>query len=165
MAEKGFTKLSRAGPKCEGLNSVLEPALELGRCSSTGTIRPEEARVGYWTSYTDRRRMIIPLLSLTCTKFAHITVQACQGLQNYSAVVAIISGLHSAPVYRLDRTWSQVSKRACDILDPLRQLTSSEQNFRAYRELLRNATPPCIPFLGTLNKKKRKKRTGGGIRG
>ena len=59
-----------------------------------------------------------------------------------------MSGLDSAPIYRLDRTWSQVSERSCNLLEPLRQLMSSTSNFGVYRDALRVAVPPCIPFLG-----------------
>ncbi|KAJ6136609.1 Guanine-nucleotide dissociation stimulator CDC25 [Penicillium capsulatum] len=51
---------------------------------------------------------------------------SCNELRNYSAVISIISGLDNAPIYRLDRT--------C--------------NFGVYRNMLRVAVPPCIPFLG-----------------
>lgn len=63
-------------------------------------------------------------------------------------MISIISGLDSAPIYRLDRTWSQVSERSCNFLNPLRQLISSTSSFRVYRDTLRAAVPPCIPFLG-----------------
>ncbi|KAL2821836.1 ras guanine nucleotide exchange factor domain-containing protein [Aspergillus cavernicola] len=72
----------------------------------------------------------------------------CHELQNYSAVVSMLSGLESAPVYRLGRTWAMVTQRSCDILQPLQALISSDQNYQAYRDALRRAMPPCIPFLG-----------------
>ncbi|KAL4907938.1 hypothetical protein BDW74DRAFT_148268, partial [Aspergillus multicolor] len=74
--------------------------------------------------------------------------KACHELQNYSAVVSILSGLQCAPVYRLGRTWAMVTQRDCDTLEPLQDLMSSEQNHQIYRNVLRRAMPPCIPFLG-----------------
>lgn len=70
-------------------------------------------------------------------------------MKNYSTAISIISGLGTAPVYRLGRTWSQVSERTCAVLEPVRQLVASTKNFYEYRETLRLANPPCIPFLGT----------------
>jgi hypothetical protein len=72
----------------------------------------------------------------------------CHQLQNYSAVVSILSGLESAPIYRLARTWAMVTERSCNMLRPLQAMILSAQNFHAYRETLRAAVPPCIPFLG-----------------
>ncbi|KAL2838041.1 ras guanine nucleotide exchange factor domain-containing protein [Aspergillus pseudoustus] len=73
---------------------------------------------------------------------------ACRDLHNYSAVVSILSGLESAPIYRLGRTWAMVTERTCSTLEPLQALTSSDQNYQIYRNTLRQAVPPCIPFLG-----------------
>ncbi|KAJ5935587.1 hypothetical protein N7466_005134 [Penicillium verhagenii] len=72
----------------------------------------------------------------------------CHELQNYSAVVSILSGFQSAPIYRLTRTWAIVTEKCCNILRPLQALTSSTHNYGAYRRALRTAVPPCIPFLG-----------------
>ncbi|KAJ5698426.1 hypothetical protein N7462_000431 [Penicillium macrosclerotiorum] len=73
---------------------------------------------------------------------------ACLNLQNYSAVISILSSFESAPIYRLVRTWAMVTERTCNVLKPMQMTTSSAQNYHAYRETLRVAVPPCIPFLG-----------------
>ncbi|KAJ5708180.1 hypothetical protein N7488_007981 [Penicillium malachiteum] len=73
---------------------------------------------------------------------------SCVELQNYSAVVSILSGFQSAPIYRLTRTWAMVTEKSCNLLRPLQNLTSCTQNYAAYRETLNMAVPPCIPFLG-----------------
>ncbi|KAL4965718.1 Ras-GEF domain-containing protein [Aspergillus stella-maris] len=72
----------------------------------------------------------------------------CHMLQNYSVVVSILSGLESTPIYRLGRTWAMVTERSCKILEPLQALISSDQNYLVYRDTVRRALPPCIPFLG-----------------
>ncbi|CAI7641450.1 unnamed protein product [Penicillium glandicola] len=72
----------------------------------------------------------------------------CHQLHNYSAVVSILAGLESAPIYRLARTWSMVTERTCDTLRPLQAMICSAQNYQAYRDTLRLAVAPCIPFLG-----------------
>ncbi|KAJ5595650.1 hypothetical protein N7450_002108 [Penicillium hetheringtonii] len=72
----------------------------------------------------------------------------CYSLQNYSTVISILSGLESAPIYRLSRTWAMVTERSCNTLSPLQAMISSAQNYQAYREIIRSAVPPCIPFLG-----------------
>ncbi|KAJ5984678.1 hypothetical protein N7481_006777 [Penicillium waksmanii] len=73
---------------------------------------------------------------------------ACRDLQNYSTVISILSGLESAPIYRLSRTWAMVTERSCNTLSPMQAMISSTQNYNAYRETIRAAVPPCIPFLG-----------------
>ncbi|KAJ5632314.1 hypothetical protein N7490_008653 [Penicillium lividum] len=54
----------------------------------------------------------------------------------------------SRPIYRLSRTWATVTEKSCNILKALQALTSSTQNYNAYRAALRTAILPCIPFLG-----------------
>ncbi|KAJ5704731.1 hypothetical protein N7536_000420 [Penicillium majusculum] len=72
----------------------------------------------------------------------------CHQLQNYSAVVSILAGLESAPVYRLARTWAMVTERSCNTLRPLQAMISNAHNYQAYRDTLRVAMAPCVPFLG-----------------
>ncbi|KAJ5502076.1 hypothetical protein N7463_004950 [Penicillium fimorum] len=72
----------------------------------------------------------------------------CHQLHNYSAVISILAGLESAPIYRLARTWAMVTERSCNTLRPLQAMIFSAHNYQAYRDTLRVAVPPCIPFLG-----------------
>lgn len=87
-----------------------------------------------------------PLLAFPCANF-HL-LQTCHQLQNYSAVVSILAGLESAPVYRLARTWAMVTERSCNTLRPLQAMISNAHNYQAYRDTLRVAMAPCVPFLG-----------------
>ncbi|KAJ6123710.1 Guanine-nucleotide dissociation stimulator CDC25 [Penicillium samsonianum] len=72
----------------------------------------------------------------------------CHQLHNYSAVVSILAGLESAPIYRLVRTWAMVTERSCNTLRPLQAMIRSAQNYQAYRDTLRVVVAPCVPFLG-----------------
>lgn len=42
-----------------------------------------------------------------------------------------------------------VTERSCNTLSPLQAMISSTQNYYVYRETIRAAVPPCIPFLGS----------------
>ena len=63
-------------------------------------------------------------------------------------LTAIISGLNSAPVHRLKRTWEMVNARTMQSLNAMNQVMSPTRNFREYREQLHVGNPPCVPFLG-----------------
>jgi len=71
-------------------------------------------------------------------------------MNNFSTLTSIISALGTAPIHRLSRTWAQVNARTMTILEALRRLMNSNRNFHDYRETLRLANPPCIPFFGNL---------------
>jgi son of sevenless len=75
-------------------------------------------------------------------------LQQCRVLNNFSSVIAIVSALGTSHILRLSRTWQAVNPKTHAMLDAMRNLIASEKNFAQYREALRVATPPCIPFLG-----------------
>ncbi|EMR10382.1 hypothetical protein PNEG_01634 [Pneumocystis murina B123] len=72
----------------------------------------------------------------------------CRSLNNFSTVTSIISGINSAPIHRLKRTWELVTKKTINTFDSLNKMMDSTKNFSEYRELLRLINPPCVPFLG-----------------
>ncbi|KAL9124420.1 MAG: hypothetical protein Q9217_006248 [Psora testacea] len=72
----------------------------------------------------------------------------CRSMNNFSTLTSIISALGTAPIHRLQRTWSQVNARTQNVLENMRKLMSSSKNFAEYRETLHLANPPCIPFFG-----------------
>ncbi|BFZ55317.1 cell division cycle-related protein [Savitreella phatthalungensis] len=79
--------------------------------------------------------------------FIHVAIH-CRSLKNFSSLVAIISGLNSAPIYRLRRTWELLNARSYQQLDDMNTLMNSSKNFLNYRDALHQVQPPCLPFLG-----------------
>ena len=43
-----------------------------------------------------------------------------------------------------------VTQRRQQVLDDMKQIASSDNNFKNYRDRLRNINPPCVPFVGEL---------------
>ncbi|OSS44798.1 hypothetical protein B5807_10498 [Epicoccum nigrum] len=72
----------------------------------------------------------------------------CRTLNNFSTLTSIISALGTAPIHRLNRTWSAVNARSMAVLESMRKLMGSTRNFAEYRDTLHRANPPCIPFFG-----------------
>ncbi|CAI6304137.1 unnamed protein product [Periconia digitata] len=72
----------------------------------------------------------------------------CRLLNNFSTLTSIISALGTAPIHRLNRTWSAVNARSMATLENMRKLMGSTKNFADYRDTLHKANPPCIPFFG-----------------
>ena len=72
----------------------------------------------------------------------------CLALNNFSTLTSIISALGTAPIHRLNRTWSKLNKNTAATLEKMRKLMASTKNFAPYRQALHAANPPCIPFFG-----------------
>eukprot|EP00824_Muranothrix_gubernata_P007943 TRINITY_DN20163_c0_g1_i1.p1 TRINITY_DN20163_c0_g1~~TRINITY_DN20163_c0_g1_i1.p1 ORF type:complete len:655 (-),score=139.04 TRINITY_DN20163_c0_g1_i1:528-2492(-) len=67
---------------------------------------------------------------------------------NFNGVMEIVSGLHNAAVYRLRKTWEMLPSKYRQRLDKLNELTNSTTNYKRFRETIRAALPPSIPYLG-----------------
>lgn len=73
---------------------------------------------------------------------------SCIQLQNYNTLMAIRSALDSTGVSRLRRTWDLMSTRHKNNLEIMRSATDTSRNFAKYRQRLKGAIAPCLPFLG-----------------
>ncbi|KAJ8501924.1 hypothetical protein ONZ51_g290 [Trametes cubensis] len=72
----------------------------------------------------------------------------CRGMQNYSTMTAVISGLNTPPIRRLKRTWEQVNAKIMSQLKICESTIDTNKNFNNYRSLLARIQPPCVPFIG-----------------
>ncbi|XP_050309309.1 ral guanine nucleotide dissociation stimulator-like 1 isoform X4 [Anthonomus grandis grandis] len=57
-------------------------------------------------------------------------------IKNFSSLKAIISGLQSNPIYRLQKTWQTIPKEKIELFDELARIFSEDNNQLAQRELL-----------------------------
>ncbi|PRP73185.1 hypothetical protein PROFUN_03499 [Planoprotostelium fungivorum] len=72
-----------------------------------------------------------------------------QNLGNFNGVMQIMSGLQSAAVHRLYKTWDKIAKsRYQEEMEALKSLTSTKDNYNQYRQALKNHPSPSIPFVG-----------------
>jgi son of sevenless-like protein len=72
----------------------------------------------------------------------------CRQFNNFNSVVAIVSGLESSAVHRLKKTWAGLPSHITETFEQLKNLMSTEKNYLTYRNVVKLANPPCIPYLG-----------------
>ncbi|SGY17667.1 BQ5605_C015g07853 [Microbotryum silenes-dioicae] len=74
--------------------------------------------------------------------------QRCFQIKNYNTLFAVLCALNSSTVARLRRTWDALAPKYRVLLDQLRKATDHARNYAEYRATVRQAVPPCLPFVG-----------------
>lgn len=70
-------------------------------------------------------------------------------VNDFSAAIAVVAALNSAPVARLSRTMDAVNaKLQAEFRERAVALIDSSGNYQRYRATLRAAEPPLVPYLG-----------------
>ncbi|XP_057696140.1 ras-specific guanine nucleotide-releasing factor RalGPS2 isoform X2 [Corythoichthys intestinalis] len=70
-------------------------------------------------------------------------------INNLHAVMAVVSGLQSAPIFRLTKTWALLSRKDKATFDRLDFLMSKEDNYKRLRDYISSQSMvSCIPYLG-----------------
>jgi len=69
-------------------------------------------------------------------------------LKNYNSLLGIIAGLNLACITRLKDSWKEVGSKYLNIFEELSELCNPISNYKNYREAMRVAQGPCLPYLG-----------------
>ncbi|GAA5929743.1 hypothetical protein JCM3775_006540 [Rhodotorula graminis] len=69
-------------------------------------------------------------------------------LANYNALFAVFTALNSSTISRLRKTWEGLAPKYRSTFETLRKATDHGRNYAEYRQKVRQAVPPCLPFVG-----------------
>uniref|UniRef100_A0AAY5F2F3 Ral GEF with PH domain and SH3 binding motif 2 n=1 Tax=Electrophorus electricus TaxID=8005 RepID=A0AAY5F2F3_ELEEL len=70
-------------------------------------------------------------------------------MNNLHAVMAVVSALQSAPIFRLNKTWALLSRKDKATFERLEYLMSKEDNYKRLRDYISSQSmTSCIPYLG-----------------
>ncbi|ELK37152.1 Ras-specific guanine nucleotide-releasing factor RalGPS2 [Myotis davidii] len=77
------------------------------------------------------------------------TAKKLYELNNLHALMAVVSGLQSAPIFRLTKTWALLSRKDKTTFEKLEYVMSKEDNYKRLRDYISSLKmTPCIPYLG-----------------
>ncbi|ESO10305.1 hypothetical protein HELRODRAFT_91957, partial [Helobdella robusta] len=69
-------------------------------------------------------------------------------LNNLHSLMAVLSALQSAPIYRLSKTWTLLSRKDRSAFERLSDLFQESNNRQKLRDYMSCVKLPCIPYLG-----------------
>lgn len=72
----------------------------------------------------------------------------CRQMNNFNAVMEILSAMGNACLNRLKQSIPLLPSKELKQLEDLRTLMSPNQNSKAIRDLMGTIAPPCIPYIG-----------------
>lgn len=136
----------------------LEPAELISRNFDKKRGMGQSPRVGMMASYMNQFSSFVgntvlqsdlPLKQRkNVLKFWIKVADKCADLRNYNSLIGIMSVLQGVNIIRLKRTWESLSPRYHAVFNKLKEISTPERNFAAYRQKIRTQHAPCVPFLG-----------------
>lgn len=72
----------------------------------------------------------------------------CLLLNNFNALFAIQAALNTSTISRLKKTWDGLSTKYVNMMETQRSIIEHTRNFAVYRNRLRSAPTPALPFVG-----------------
>jgi hypothetical protein len=103
-------------------------------------------KVGFWvaTEMVNQKHHTLRVAILKkLIKIAHV----CKKINNFNTMMEIAVGLNMGSVSRLSKVWGALDAKTKTRFDEIMLLAQSSQNYKNYREALRAATVPVLPYL------------------
>lgn len=103
--------------------------------------------------HVDRVKAIVQFIEIAQVTFKFFrnfsyNAQALDKLNNFNALLEVLSGISHTAVWRLRATLADIPKKYQTILTNLRRKMDPTQNFRKlHKEVLPTCQPPAIPYL------------------
>ncbi|KAG7487709.1 hypothetical protein MATL_G00026340 [Megalops atlanticus] len=105
-------------------------------------------QVSFWVVREILHAQTLKIRAEVLSLYIRTAKKLCE-MNNLHAVMAVVSGLQSAPIFRLTKTWALLSRKDKAAFEKLEYLMSKEDNYKRLRDYIRSQSmTSCIPYLG-----------------
>ncbi|XP_078685334.1 ras-specific guanine nucleotide-releasing factor RalGPS2-like isoform X2 [Branchiostoma floridae x Branchiostoma belcheri] len=103
--------------------------------------------VSFWVVREILTAQTLKIRGETLSHFIKIAKKLFE-LNNIHSTMSVVSGLRSAPIFRLNKTWALLSRRDKAVFDRLAEVLTEDENRQRLRDYMEDIRLPCIPYLG-----------------
>ncbi|XP_066294161.1 ras-specific guanine nucleotide-releasing factor RalGPS2-like isoform X2 [Branchiostoma lanceolatum] len=103
--------------------------------------------VSFWVVREILTAQTLKIRGETLSHFIKIAKKLFE-LNNIHSTMAVVSGLRSAPIFRLTKTWALLSRRDKAVFERLAEVLTEDENRQRLRDYMEDIKLPCIPYLG-----------------
>uniref|UniRef100_A0A667YGI6 Ral GEF with PH domain and SH3 binding motif 2 n=1 Tax=Myripristis murdjan TaxID=586833 RepID=A0A667YGI6_9TELE len=164
MAEKSIHSKMQMCSKCQGISVCKGKFLtvlfqELSSCGWNKKEKHSSApnavaftcrfnQTSFWVVREILHAQTLKIRAEVLSLYIRTAKKLCD-MNNLHAVMAVVSGLQSAPIFRLTKTWALLSRKDKATFERLEYLTAKEDNYKRLRDYIRSQSMvSCIPYLG-----------------
>jgi son of sevenless-like protein len=104
-------------------------------------------RISAWVVYEIVSELELSARARILSRFLNVANFSLQ-LNDFNAVFSVMSGINSATIYRLKKTWEAIPRKHVELYEKLNKYMSTDADFKAMRTAVRTCEPPCVPFIG-----------------
>ncbi|XP_036437434.1 ras-specific guanine nucleotide-releasing factor RalGPS2 isoform X2 [Colossoma macropomum] len=105
-------------------------------------------QVSFWVVREILHAQTLKIRAEVLSHYIRTAKKLCD-MNNLHAVMAVVSGLQSAPIFRLTKTWALLSRKDKATFERLEYLMSKEDNYKRLRDYISSQSmTSCIPYLG-----------------
>ncbi|XP_026051053.1 ras-specific guanine nucleotide-releasing factor RalGPS2-like [Carassius auratus] len=137
--EPGFGELSSCGWNKKEKHSSAPNAVAFTRRFN---------QVSFWVVREILHAQTLKIRAEVLSLYIRTAKKLCD-MNNLHAVMAVVSALQSAPIFRLTKTWALLSRKDKATFERLEYLMSKEDNYKRLRDYISSQSmTSCIPYLG-----------------
>ncbi|XP_078603763.1 ras-specific guanine nucleotide-releasing factor RalGPS2-like isoform X2 [Branchiostoma floridae x Branchiostoma japonicum] len=103
--------------------------------------------VSFWVVREILTAQTLKIRGETLSHFIKIAKKLFE-LNNIHSTMSVVSGLRSAPIFRLTKTWALLSRRDKAVFERLAEVLTEDENRQRLRDYMEDIRLPCIPYLG-----------------